>query len=89
MRTVVLDDEITDHWARHAAGPLRSQRTLRRRGQPEAGGAGRANARRDSLNAKWSEARGVFKFRSIAEAQAARERVTDENVARLRAGRHA
>ena len=31
--------------------------------------------------------RGVFKFRSIAEAQAARERVTDENVARLRAGR--
>lgn len=31
--------------------------------------------------------RGVFKFRSIAEAQAAREQVTDENVARLRAGR--
>lgn len=33
--------------------------------------------------------RGVFKFRSVAEAQAARERVTDESVARLRAGRHA
>lgn len=31
--------------------------------------------------------RGVFKFRSITEAQAAREQVTDENVARLRAGR--
>jgi hypothetical protein len=28
--------------------------------------------------------RGVFRFRSHAEAQAARERVTDENVARLR-----
>ena len=27
---------------------------------------------------------GVFRFRSQAEAQAARERVTDENVARLR-----
>jgi hypothetical protein len=31
--------------------------------------------------------RGIFKFRSLAEAQAARERVADENVARLRAGR--
>jgi hypothetical protein len=29
--------------------------------------------------------RGVFRFRTLAEAQAARERVTDENVARLRA----
>jgi hypothetical protein len=29
--------------------------------------------------------RGVFRFRALAEAQAARERVTDENVARLRA----
>ena len=29
--------------------------------------------------------RGVFRFRTIAEAQAARERVTDGNVARLRA----
>ena len=29
--------------------------------------------------------RGVFKFRSLSEAQAARERVADENVARLRA----
>ena len=28
--------------------------------------------------------RGVFRFRSHAEAQAARERVTDENVARRR-----
>lgn len=28
--------------------------------------------------------RGVFKFRSIEEAQAARERVTQENVDRLR-----
>jgi hypothetical protein len=28
--------------------------------------------------------RGVFRFRSIAEAQAARDRVTGENVARLR-----
>lgn len=33
--------------------------------------------------------RGVFKFRSVTEAQAARERVTDESVARLRAGRRA
>ena len=31
--------------------------------------------------------RGVFKFRSLPEAQAARERVADENVARLRAVR--
>jgi hypothetical protein len=31
--------------------------------------------------------RGVFRFRSLAEAQAARDRVTRENVARLRAGR--
>jgi hypothetical protein len=31
--------------------------------------------------------RGVFKFRSLAEAQAAREGVADENVARLRAVR--
>jgi hypothetical protein len=30
--------------------------------------------------------RGVFRFRSLAEAQAARDRVTRENVARLRAG---
>lgn len=29
--------------------------------------------------------RGVFRFRSLAEARAARERVTAENVARLRA----
>jgi len=29
--------------------------------------------------------RGVFRFRALAEAQAARERVTDENVTRLRA----
>ena len=29
--------------------------------------------------------RGVFRFPSLAEAQAARERVTDDNVARLRA----
>ena len=29
--------------------------------------------------------RGVFRFRTLAEAQIARERVTDENVARLRA----
>jgi hypothetical protein len=29
--------------------------------------------------------RGVFRFRSLAEAHAARERVTDENVRRLRA----
>jgi hypothetical protein len=29
--------------------------------------------------------RGVFRFRSLAEAQAARDRVTRENVARLRA----
>jgi hypothetical protein len=28
--------------------------------------------------------RGVFRFRNIAEAQAARERVTDESIARLR-----
>jgi hypothetical protein len=28
--------------------------------------------------------RGVFRFRSLAEAQAARDRVTRENVARLR-----
>ena len=28
--------------------------------------------------------RGVFRFRTLAEAQAARERVTDENVRRLR-----
>lgn len=28
--------------------------------------------------------RGVFRFRSLADAQAARDRVTDENVARLR-----
>ena len=28
--------------------------------------------------------RGVFKFKSLAEAQAARERVTQENVERLR-----
>lgn len=29
--------------------------------------------------------RGVRRFRTLAEAQAARERVTDDNVARLRA----
>jgi hypothetical protein len=29
--------------------------------------------------------RGVFRFRSLVEAQSAREKVTDENVARLRA----
>jgi hypothetical protein len=29
--------------------------------------------------------RGVFRFRELADAQAARERVTDANVARLRA----
>ena len=29
--------------------------------------------------------RGVFRFRTLAEAQAAREKVTDDNVARLRA----
>lgn len=29
--------------------------------------------------------RGVFRFRTIADAQAAREHVTDENVDRLRA----
>jgi hypothetical protein len=29
--------------------------------------------------------RGVFRFRTLEEAQAARERVTDESVARLRA----
>ena len=29
--------------------------------------------------------RGVFRFRTVAEAQAAREQVTDENVDRLRA----
>ena len=29
--------------------------------------------------------RGVFRFRTLAEAQAARERVTDDNVARMRA----
>jgi len=29
--------------------------------------------------------RGVFRFRTLAEAQAARERVTDDNVVRLRA----
>ena len=29
--------------------------------------------------------RGVFKFRSLAEAQAARERVRDDNVRRIRA----
>ncbi len=28
--------------------------------------------------------RGVFRFRTLADAQAAREQVTDENVARLR-----
>jgi hypothetical protein len=28
--------------------------------------------------------RGVFRFRALAEAQSARERVTDENVARMR-----
>jgi hypothetical protein len=31
--------------------------------------------------------RGVYRFRTLAEAQAARERVTDENFRRLRAGR--
>ena len=31
--------------------------------------------------------RGVFRFRSLEEAQAARERITRENVARLRAPR--
>ncbi len=31
--------------------------------------------------------RGVFRFRTLAEAQEARERVTDENVRRLRAAR--
>ena len=30
--------------------------------------------------------RGVFRFPTLAEAQAARERVTDDNVARLRGG---
>jgi hypothetical protein len=29
--------------------------------------------------------RGVFRFRTLAEAHAARERVTDENIARIRA----
>jgi len=29
--------------------------------------------------------RGVFRFRTLVEAQAARERVTDDNVARLKA----
>ena len=29
--------------------------------------------------------RGVFRFRTLADAQAARERVTDDNVARIRA----
>lgn len=29
--------------------------------------------------------RGVFRFRSLAEAQAARDRITDENATRLRA----
>jgi hypothetical protein len=29
--------------------------------------------------------RGVLRFRALAEAQAAREQVTDDNVARLRA----
>ena len=33
--------------------------------------------------------RGVFKFRSIEEAQAARERVTRENIDRLRREREA
>ena len=33
--------------------------------------------------------RGVFRFRSISEAQAARERVTDESVRLLRASRRA
>jgi len=28
--------------------------------------------------------RGVFRFRSVSEAQAARDRITDENAARLR-----
>jgi hypothetical protein len=28
--------------------------------------------------------RGVFRFRSVEEAQAARERIADDNVARLR-----
>jgi len=31
--------------------------------------------------------RGVFRFRTIQEAQAARDRVTDENVRRIRAAR--
>ena len=31
--------------------------------------------------------RGVFRFRTLEDAQAARERVTDESVARLRATR--
>ena len=31
--------------------------------------------------------RGVFRFRSLEEAQAARERITRENVARLRTSR--
>lgn len=31
--------------------------------------------------------RGVFRFRSLAEAQAARDRVLHDNVARLRSGR--
>ena len=31
--------------------------------------------------------RGVYRFRTLAEAQAARERVADENSRRLRAGR--
>lgn len=30
--------------------------------------------------------RGVFRFRTVAEAQAAREQVTDENIERLRTG---
>jgi hypothetical protein len=33
--------------------------------------------------------RGVFRFRTLAEAQAAREAVTGENVARLRGSRPA
>jgi hypothetical protein len=33
--------------------------------------------------------RGVFRFRTLADAQAARQRVTDESVARLRATRQA
>lgn len=31
--------------------------------------------------------RGVFRFRTLEEAQAARDRVTDESVARLRSAR--